>query len=326
LKKLNQSSLRRLILLGTLFLLFVVFSFTSDTFFNLHNIFSILRNASIIGIISVGVTLIIITAGIDLSTGSILAISCMTMANVYYHTDMPIWSILIIGITVGTLCGFLNGLVVTRLKLPEFIATLATQGVFRGLTYMTAIKVNGIIMNQPIRDYRFVRLANDIDGLYFVTIGFFVMIVIGQIILKQTKFGISVYATGTNLKATQLSGINTNRVRLIVFTITGFCCGIGALFMSARMQTASTDFGSGVEFDVIAAVVVGGTALNGGRGDMIGSMIGAIFMAMLDNGIYKFQIDTSYQPVIKGLIIVLVVIFDAWYRRYMNKRLLFVSG
>lgn len=325
-KKLNQSSLRRLILLGTLFLLFVVFSFTSDTFFNLHNIFSILRNASIIGIISVGVTLIIITAGIDLSTGSILAISCMTMANVYYHTDMPIWSILIIGITVGTLCGFLNGLVVTRLKLPEFIATLATQGVFRGLTYMTAIKVNGIIMNQPIRDYRFVRLANDIDGLYFVTIGFFVMIVIGQIILKQTKFGISVYATGTNLKATQLSGINTNRVRLIVFTITGFCCGIGALFMSARMQTASTDFGSGVEFDVIAAVVVGGTALNGGRGDMIGSMIGAIFMAMLDNGIYKFQIDTSYQPVIKGLIIVLVVIFDAWYRRYMNKRLLFVSG
>jgi ribose transport system permease protein len=314
-----------LISLGTLFLLFVVFSFTSDSFFNLRNVFSILRNASIIGIISVGVTLVIITAGIDLSTGAMLAISCMTMANVYRYTELPIWSILIIGVMVGTLCGFLNGLVVTRLKLPEFIATLATQGVFRGITYMTAIKVDGIIMNQPIRDYRFIGLANDIGGLYFVTIVFFIMIIIGQFLLKQTKFGISVYATGTNLKAAQLSGINASRVRLIVFTITGFCAGIGALFMSARMQTASTDFGIGAEFDVIAAVVVGGTALNGGRGDVIGSMIGAIFMAMLDNGIYKYQIDTSYQPVIKGFIIILVVVFDAWYRRHMDKRFLSVS-
>jgi ribose transport system permease protein len=150
---------------------------------------------------------------------------------------------------------------------------------------------------------------------------FIAVVILGQILLKRTRLGTAVYATGTNIKAAQLSGINTDYVRITVFVITGVCCGIGALFMSARMQTATTEFGIGMEFDVIAAVVVGGTALNGGRGDIIGSMIGAVFMSMLDNGLYKYQINTSWQPIIKGLIIILVVIFDAWYRNYMDKRL-----
>jgi ribose transport system permease protein len=299
----------------------VIFSCTSSNFLSFRNIFSIFRDASIIGVISVGVTFVIITAGIDLSTGAVLAISCMTMANFYRYTTDPVWIIMIAGVMVGILCGVLNGLVVTRLKIPEFIATLAAQGVFRGLTYMTAIKVNGTIVNQPIRDYRFTMFAKDIHGLYYVTIVFILVVVAGQILLRRTRFGTSVYATGTNLKAAELSGINTGRVRLIAFVITGFCCGIGALFMIARLQTATTDFGAGMEFDVIAAVVVGGCALNGGRGDIIGSMIGAVFMAMLDNGIYKYQINTSFQPIIKGVIIVLVVIFDAWYRGYMDMKI-----
>jgi ribose transport system permease protein len=300
---------------------FVIFSCTSSNFLSLRNIFSILRDASIVGIISAGVTLVIITAGIDLSTGAILAVSCMTMANFYRYTTAPVWIIMIAGVTVGILCGFLNGAVVTRLKLPEFIATLAAQGIFRGLTYMTAIKVNGNIINQPIRDYRFTMFAGNIHGLYYVTVAFIVVVILGQIVLRRTRFGTAVYAAGTNLKAAELSGINTNRVRLIVFVLTGLCCGIGSLFMIARLQTATTDFGVGMEFDVIAAVVVGGCALNGGRGDIVGSMIGAVFMAMLDNGIYKYQINTSLQPIIKGAIIVLVVIFDAWYRGYMDMKI-----
>jgi ribose transport system permease protein len=318
LKNLSQGSLRRLISLGTLVILFVIFSCTSGNFLNLRNIFSIFRDASIIGIISVGVTFVIITAGIDLSTGAVLAFSCMIMANFYRYTTSPVWIIMIVGLFTGTLCGFLNGVVITRLRLPEFIATLATQGIFRGLTYMTAIKLNGNIVNQPVRDYRFTMFAEDVQGLYYVTIVFIVVAVIGQLLLRRTRFGTAVYATGTNLKAAELSGINTNHIRLIVFVITGFCCGIGSLFMIARLQTATTDFGVGMEFDVIAAVVVGGCALNGGWGDIIGSIIGAVFMAMLDNGIYKYQINTSFQPIIKGAIIVLVVVFDAWYRGYMD--------
>jgi ribose transport system permease protein len=308
-------------LLGILAILFVVFACTSESFFSALNIYSILRNSGIVGIICVGVTFVIITAGIDLSTGAILAFSCMTMANFYRYTVLPVWSILLVGVLTGILCGFLNGLIITRMKLPEFIATLASQGVFRGLTYMTAIKVNGTIINQPIRDYHITVLAKDIGGLYYVTIVFFCMVVLGQVLLRRTRFGTAVYATGTSLKAAEFSGINTNRVRLMVFAITGFCCGIGALFMSARMQTATTDFGVGLEFDVIAAVVVGGCALNGGRGDIFGSMLGAVFMSMLNNGIYKYQINTSFQPVIKGAIIILIVIFDAWYRRYMDNQI-----
>lgn len=318
--KLNQSTLRRLISLITLILLFVIFSSTSDSFFTQRNIFSILRDAAIPGIVSVGVTMVIITSGIDLSTGAIIALSCMTMANFYKYTTLPIWLMLLIGLAVGMLCGLVNGFLITRFHLPEFIATLATQGAFRGLTYMTAIKVNGTIVNQPIRDYRFTSLAGSVGGIYYVTIVFILVVVIGQIVLKRTRFGTFLYAAGANKKAAELSGINTNRIRLAAYTIAGFCCGIGALFMSARMQTATTDFGVGFEFDVIAAAVVGGCALSGGSGDIIGSMIGAIFMATLDNGIYKYQIDTSYQPIIKGAIIVAVVIFDAWYRRYMQEQ------
>jgi ribose transport system permease protein len=299
----------------------VVFACTSESFLSALNIYSILRNAGIVGIICVGVTFVIIAAGIDLSTGAILALSCMTMANFYRYTVLPIWFILVIGILIGVLCGIFNGFIITRVNLPEFIATLASQGVFRGLTYMTAIKVNGAIINQPIRDYRVTMLAEEIGGLYYVTIVFFIIAALGQILLRRTRFGTSVYATGTSLKAAELSGINTKRVRLAVFAITGLCCGIGALFMTARMQTATTDFGVGLEFDVIAAVVVGGCALNGGRGDIFGSMLGAIFMSMLNNGIYKYQINTSYQPVIKGVIIILVVIFDAWYRGYMDDQI-----
>ncbi|MDR2478188.1 MAG: ABC transporter permease [Treponema sp.] len=320
-KRLNQSSLRRLISLGALLVFFVIFSCTSNSFLNAGNLFAILRNAGIVGIIGVGLTLVIITAGIDLSTGAILAVSCMTMANCYRYTSLPVWSILAAGVLVGLLCGVVNGLAVTRLRLPEFIATLATQGIFRGLTYMTAIRVNGNITNQPIRDYRFTLLAEHTGGVYYVTIVWIALALIGQVVLKRTRFGTAVYAAGTDPKAAGFSGINTSRIRLMVFAITGFCCGIGALFMSARMQTATADFGFGLEFDVIAAVVVGGCALNGGRGDVIGSLIGAVFMAMLDNGIYKYQINTSYQPIIKGAIIVLVVIFDAWYRGYMDRRL-----
>jgi ribose transport system permease protein len=301
--------------------LFIIFSCTSSNFLNPRNISLIFRDASIVGIISVGVTFVIITAGIDLSTGAILAISCMTMANLYRYTTIPVWIIMTAGVMVGILCGLLNGVVVTRLKLPEFIATLATQGVFRGLTYMTAIKVNGNIINQPIRDYRFTIFAEHIHGLYYVTVIFIAVVILGQILLRRTRFGTAVYAAGTSLKAAELSGIDTNRIRLIAFALTGLCCGIGALFMTARLQTATTDFGVGMEFDVIAAVVVGGCALNGGRGDIIGSMIGAVFMAMLDNGIYKYQINTSFQPIIKGTIIVLVVIFDAWYRGYMDAKI-----
>jgi len=139
------------------------------------------------------------------------------------------------------------------------------------------------------------------------------------VILKYTRFGTNLYAVGSNLKAAQLSGINTDKTRLTAYVIVGICVAIAAVFQIARLQSTTVLLGDGMEFNVIAAIVVGGCALEGGRGDIIGTFIGACFMATLNNGIYKFQINTSYQLIIKGAIIICIVIFDSWYNKRMTK-------
>lgn len=316
----KQDTIRRLISIGILAVLVVFFSATSEFFFNASNLLSVLEEASVTGIIAVGVTFVIITAGIDLSTGALLALVGMTMANCYKYTSMPIWTLLLIGLAVGAVGGLLNGFIITKFKLPEFIATLSTQGIFRALAFMTAITVNGIITNPVINDPDFTVFGGDIGGLYYVTIAFFIIAIIGQIVLKKTTFGTSVYSTGANIKTAQLAGINVDSIRLKVYAMAGVCSAIGAVFMCSRMQTAKADMGTGLEFDVIAAIVIGGCALDGGRGDVFGSVIGALFMAVLDSGIYQYQINTSLQPIIKGCIIVLFAIFDAWYGKRMREK------
>lgn len=145
--------------------------------------------------------------------------------------------------------------------------------------------------------------------------------VIGQIVLKKTKFGTYVYATGANRKSAELSGINTDKIRWLVFIITGLLCGIAAIFQIGRVGSVTTDLGTGMEFDIIAAVVIGGCAFAGGRGDVFGSAVGAIFMAVLQNGILKYNLPTAAQLVVKGIVIVVMIIFDAVYNDIMQKRI-----
>ncbi len=316
----KQNTVRRLISLTLLLFLILVFSLTADYFLQLNNFISILRDASVIGIIGVGVTYVIITGGIDLSTGSTLALVGMVMANIYRFTSLPIWLMLIIGILIGIAAGWFNGYIITKFELPEFIATLSTLSIYRALTYVIAIRENGIITSQPMRDVRFTIFGDSVAGIYFVSIAFIILSILGQVILKKTSFGTNLYATGSNSKAAQLAGVNTSKTRLIAFIIVGFCVAIGSIFTTSRLESTTAVLGTGLEFNVIAAVVVGGCALNGGRGDIIGTVIGALFLATLDNGIYKFQINTAYQPIIKGLIIILVVVFDAWYNKRMESQ------
>ncbi len=314
----NKNLIRKLISVGLLFVLIVVFTLSSSYFLTLNNFMEIFRDASVVGIIGIGVTMVILTAGIDLSTGSMMALVGMTMANIYRYTLWPIWLMILIGIAVGVVAGLFNGIVVTRLHLPEFIATLSTMNMYRALTYIIAIKQNGLITSQALKSQKYIILGKSIGGVYYVIIAFLVLVVIGQMILKYTRFGTNLYAVGSNIKAAQLSGINTDRTRTMAYMITGFCVGIGAVFTTARLQSTTALLGDGMEFNVIAAVVVGGCSLAGGRGDIIGTLIGAIFMSTLDNGIYKFQINTAYQLIIKGIIIICVVVFDSWYNDFMD--------
>lgn len=315
----NKNTLRKLISLGLLLALTIVFTIASDYFLTVSNIKEIIRDASVVGIMGIGVTMVILTGGIDLSTGSMMGLVGMVMANIYRYTLLPIPVMLLAGVAAGLAAGLINGFIVTKLELPEFIATLSTMSIFRALTYVIAIKENGLITSQAMKARDFIALGKGVGGIYYVIIAFIVLIVIGQIILKYTGFGVNLYAVGSNMKSAKLSGINTAKTRTLAYVITGVCTAVATIFMTARMQCTTALLGDGMEFNVIAAVVVGGCSLAGGRGDIIGTMIGAIFMAALDNGIYKFQINTAYQLVIKGLIIICVVVFDAWYNNFMDE-------
>lgn len=318
----RQETIRRLVSVGLLAALVLFFGLTSEYFFTASNIFTLLRECSTTGIIAIGVSMVIITAGIDLSTGAMVGFISMLCANLLYYTSIPASVIIVLALVVGTLCGYLNGVLVTLLRLPDFIATLSTQFLFRGLALIFAIRTaTGMISNKVIDNPTILLLGGSINGIYLVTMAFAVMAVIGQFLLKRTKLGTYTYAIGANRKSAELSGVNYGRIKRSVFTITGFCCGVAALFLMGKMRSVTPDTGIGLEFDVIAAVVVGGCAFSGGRGDIFGTVIGALFMNVLTNGIYKYNLPTATQLIIKGSVIVAMIIFDSVYNRYMERKI-----
>ena len=324
-KRMNQTTMRRLISIGMLVILVVLFTILAGAgkgkFFNFDDLIEVVRDASIPAIIGVGVTFIIITAGIDLSTGSMMALVGMTMANIYAYTLLPFSVMMLAGILVGLLCGFCNGVIVAKFNVPEFIGTLATMSIFRALTYIIAIRdANGVIKSQPMNHSGYTWLGGGIGKFYYVIMAMIVIVAAGQIVLKYTRYGTNLYSVGASKKAATLSGIDVAKTRLIAYVITGLTVAVGAIFTTARLQSATTAIGMDFEFNPIAAAVVGGVALSGGSGDVIGTLIGALFMATLENGVRKLSINTAYQYVIKGAIIIAVVIFDATYKARMDRK------
>lgn len=317
----RQENMRRLISVASLVVMMLIFGLTSNSFFTTNNMLSILRECSINGMIAVGVALVIITAGIDLSTGAIVGFSSMVCANLMYYYNLSAPVIMLIAITVGTVCGVMNGFIVTKLRVPEFIATLSTQYLFRSMVFFFAIREAGVITNKKIANSGILLMGGSIDGIYLVTIAFVILVIVGQIVLKKTKLGVYIYATGANRKSAELSGIDTEKIKRIVFVITGFLCGIGAIFEMGRVGSVTTDLGTGLEFEIIAAVVVGGCAFSGGRGDVLGTAIGAIFMAVLQNGILKYNMPTAAQLLIKGVVIVIMIVFDSVYNKMVQNRI-----
>ena len=324
-KRMNQTTMRRLISIGMLLILVVLFTILAGAgtgkFFNFDNLIEVVRDASVPAIIGVGVTYVIITAGIDLSTGSMMALVGMAMANIYAYTLLPFSIMILIGILVGLACGLANGVIVAKFNVPEFIGTLATMSIFRALTYIIAIKdANGVIKSQPMNHSGYTWLGGGIGKFYYVIMAMIVIVAVGQIVLKFTRYGTNLYSVGASKKAAPLSGINVAKTRLIAYVITGFTVAIGAVFTTARLQSATTAVGMDFEFSPIASAVVGGVALSGGSGDVIGTLIGALFMATLENGVRKLDMNTAYQYIIKGAIIIAVVIFDAMYKSYMDRK------
>ncbi|WP_258286353.1 ABC transporter permease [Aggregatibacter actinomycetemcomitans] len=307
-----------------LFFMILGMSFTSEAFLSTNNIFNILLQVSVICVISVGMTYVILTGGIDLSVGSIVALSAVCL-GLFTHWGVallgenptePMLSIVVIvsvlgSIGVGALCGYVNGVIIVYGKVTSFITTLGMMGIARGLALTLS---NGkTIYNFP-EALRFFG-----NGRLNITYGFgipipviiaLIVVLISFYILTQTVFGRQVYALGGNREAVRLSGINVNKLEIKTYVINGALAAIGAVILVGRLNAAQPIAGTGYELDAIAATVIGGTSLMGGVGSVISTSIGALIMGVLQNGLTLLNVTSYLQRLIIGLVIILAVFLD----------------
>jgi ribose transport system permease protein len=291
-------------------------AFLSDNFATSDNLFNVLRQVSVNLCISVGMTMVILTGGIDLSVGSILAFSGAIAAGLLKNGIILQASNTFIGFTflggvlaallIGGALGFFNGLMITKFKVPPFVATLAMLTIARGLTmlYTNGYPVTGL-------GTAFAYLgAGWFLGMPAPVWIALLIILIFIFFIRKSKTGRYIYAIGGNERATFLSGININKVKITVYTLTGILCAVAGLLVTARLDSAQPNAGNGYELDSIAAVVIGGTSLSGGKGTITGTVIGALIIGVLNNGLVLLNVSPFWQQVVKGLVILLAVILD----------------
>lgn len=305
-------------------LLMTYFSLASPYFATGGNIINIARQSSINIMLATGQSLVILSGGIDLSVGAIMALaaSVSTVAMTYYGVNF--WIGMFLSLAVGSFAGFINGLVIAKGKVPDFIATLGMMTVARGV----ALLVTGGL---PVPSH---RIAHEIraqipdqllwlgGGKLFgiptallVAIG---IVLLGWFITRYTRLGRSLYAVGGNKEAARVSGINIDRTKIAVYTISGAFAGIAALVLTGRMNSANALMGEGAELQSIAAVVIGGSNLYGGEGGVGGTLVGALIMGVLNNGLNLINVSAFWQRVILGSVLIIVVIFDQWRRRRLS--------
>jgi ribose transport system permease protein len=300
-----------------LVILVVLMRTQSPYFWKTENIFNVLRGMSTIGIMAIGQTMIIITGGIDLSVGSVLAASAMVAARLMFLDVVPPWIAVFIGLGFGTMLGAINGLIITRLKVNPFITTLGMLSIARGLAYLLASGLKGTVAsNVPFRDASVNFLGSgQIWGIPFPVIQMVVAVVLFSLFLRFTVLGRQIYAVGSNEQAARLSGVPVNSVKLFVYTITGLLAAYAGMITAGLLGTSATNAGTGSELDVIAAVVIGGASLSGGEGSIVGSIIGAAIMAVLRNAFVLLRFPIYMQTISIGVVIILAVAIDQVRRR-----------
>jgi ribose/xylose/arabinose/galactoside ABC-type transport system permease subunit len=283
----------------------VILSIISPSFLTSRNLLNIVRQSSIHGIMAVGMTFVILTAGIDLSVGSVLALTGVLCAS-FEHAGLPVVLIVIATLGIGAFIGSVNGLIITKGKVTPFVVTLGMMSVARGLAH---IYTNG----QPISGFgdRFRYIgASDFLGVPVPIIIFVLTLLIAAVILRDTRLGRYTYAIGGNEEAVRLSGINVDRFKITAYAISGLTAALGAIILTSRLNAGESIAGTGYELDVIASVVIGGTSLMGGRGSVWGTFIGALLIGTINNGMNLLTIPSYWQLVVKGSIIVGAALLD----------------
>jgi ribose transport system permease protein len=289
----------------SLIFLIILLSFTTDQFLTIPNLLNVCRQVVITSILGIGGTFVIIGGGIDLSIGSLLALTAAYAAKIMILTNSVMFSVLI-AIIVGLLLGLFQGFLITKFNIAPFAVTLGGMSIFRG---MTLLFTNGIPISKLPQNFRW--FGSGMINWFPVPVLFLLIItLIGHFVLSKTKIGRYVYAIGSNENTSRLSGINVKFYRLITYGISGLCCAIAGIILTGRINSAHPYAGQGYELNAIAAVVIGGASLQGGEGTVFGTIIGALIIGVIGNGLNLLQINAFWQQITIGTVIIIAVIID----------------
>lgn len=296
-----------------LIFLVVVIGVISPEFRTINNFLSLIRQSSINGLIAFGMTMVILTGGIDLSVGSTLAVSAALCAGMITNMQIPVPLAMLLTLVIGTLFGSISGLLITKGRLQPFIATLITMTVYRGLTmiYMDGRPISNLSNSKYVLPKALVYIGRgEIFGIPVPIIIFILVFILFYIILNKTTFGRKVYAIGSNDRCAKLAGISIINVKMIVYSVSGLMASLSGLILLSRLNSAQPTLGTGYELDAIASVALGGTSMNGGRGKVLGTLIGILIIAVLNNGLNILGVSSYYQSVVKGIVILIAVLSD----------------
>ena len=289
-------------------------SFATPQFLSVANWTIIITQVSINALLAFGVTFVIITGGIDLSVGSIVAVTGVVAASLAQNGDYPVFVAIAGGLVAGLAFGVLNGFLVTKSKVAPFIVTLGTMTIGRGLALILS---KGRPVSNLSDSFNFIG-GGKVLGIPVPIIILIIMFILCSVTLRKTIFGRYIYAIGGNEQAAWASGISVNKVKLTAYAIGGTLAGLAGILLTSRISTGQPNSGMGFELDAIAAVVIGGTSTTGGRGTMIGTLIGVLLIGVINNGLDLMNVTSYYQQVIMGIIIIGAVLMDSWNLKTRN--------
>lgn len=304
-------SLRQYGIFVAFIIICLILSFVAPQFLTISNWTIIITQVSINALLAFGVTFVIITGGIDLSLGSILAVTGIVAASLAHPDTYPVIVPILVGLFSGLLIGAFNGFVITQSKIAPFIVTLGTMTIGRGLALILS---KGRPISNLSDSFNFIGGGN-VLGIPFPIIVLIVAFSICYIILKKTILGRYIYAVGGNEQAAKASGINVNQIKLAVYSICGLLSGLAGILLTSRITTGQPNAGMGFELDAIAAAIIGGTSTSGGTGTMTGTLVGALLIGVINNGLDLLNVTSYYQQVVMGAIIIGAVVLDSWNQK-----------
>ena len=300
--------------MGIILLLSLFIYSKNDLYFGSYNINAVLGLATGLGFIALGQTIVLMTGGIDLSVGTSMTLVAVIVGKTVMAFDLSVWSGILLGMLVGASLGAINGILITMLRLPPFIATLATMKGAQGLALIVS-DMKPVLLATDVEGWDQIAQGNIIPNFPNGALILFVAAIVGSIILNKTVLGRYTFAIGSNPEATKLSGVKVNRWLIAIYALCGVYVGLAAVVLTSRLGSAQPDLGLGYELEAIAAVIIGGTSLFGGKGTIGGTIIGALIMSVLINGLRILELQQEWQYVVVGVVILLAVYGDNLRRR-----------